>query len=48
MKQKLFFLLIVTLIISSSASAQTTISKISGTITETTGETFFGGNIIAL
>jgi len=36
------------LLLSFSLNAQTTTSKINGTITDTTGETLFGANIIAL
>jgi hypothetical protein len=48
MKQKLLSLLSFFLLIGLSATAQTTTSKINGTITATTGETLFGANITAL
>jgi hypothetical protein len=48
MKLKLLILCSLILIISTSVYAQTTTSKITGTITEKTGEALFGANIIAL
>jgi hypothetical protein len=48
MKQKLFFLLLVTLIFSYSANAQITTSKIKGTVVDNNGETLFGANIVVI
>jgi hypothetical protein len=48
MKLKLLILCSLILVISTSVYAQTTTSKIAGTITEKTGEALFGANIIAL
>jgi hypothetical protein len=48
MKSKLLILCSLILMISTSVYAQTTTSKITGTITEKTGEALFGANIIAL
>jgi len=48
MKLKLLILCSLILVISTSVYAQTTTSKITGTITEKTGEALFGANIIAL
>jgi len=48
MKLKLLILCSLILMISTSVFAQTTTSKITGTITEKTGEALFGANIIAL
>ena len=48
MKLKLLILCSLILMISTSVFAQTTTSKITGTIAEKTGEALFGANIIAL
>ena len=48
MKLKLLILCSLILMISTSVFAQTTTSKITGTITEKAGEALFGANIIAL
>jgi len=48
MKIKLLILCSLILVISTSVYAQTTTSKITGTITEKTGEALFGANIMAL
>ena len=48
MKQTKIILCSLILLLSFSLSAQTTTSKINGIITDTTGETLFGANIMAL
>jgi hypothetical protein len=48
MKQKLLFLCSLILILSFSANAQTTTSKIKGTVTDTSGEALFGATITVL
>ena len=48
MKQKLLILCSLILVFGLTAHAQTTTSKISGTITESTGAALFGANIVAL
>tara|TARA_B110000902_G_scaffold208500_1_gene237911 strand:+ start:539 stop:3703 length:3165 start_codon:yes stop_codon:yes gene_type:complete len=48
MKQKLLFLLLVTLFFSYSANAQITTSKIKGTVIDNNGETLFGANIVVI
>jgi hypothetical protein len=48
MKQKLLFLCSFILVLSFSANAQTTTSKIKGTVTDTSGEALFGATITVL